>query len=359
MSGTLLHRVNRKWENASQPGVMNFRMFWELLNFFVDHPGYSIISYGVGGTEQGTSTPTAWLVWGSPPPMSENAWFVVNADNSSATLNGDGSRQWQAKFQVANSTPYADASGSDKGLDGTTGVVAVRLSPDGQWVGSATRDFLGVTSSPDLIWCTDAASDEDFNIHFCGDNETVIAVGQVVTGGYATPSYSYQRAAYIGETVRRNANHLKPEYLMAPNMRDATAAAAYPVCARFSNSTHQFSESSVIQNSFSLAADGSGVLQHKHAGMFRDTTSYDSFWGQSMDPEPWGGSYINMSVMFRQYYQEHNSILGQLRFFGLLSNMIAEGNLTGDGTVLSCGYSTTSRAGVGIPWPGSTVLPLF
>ena len=178
MSGTVQYRVNRKWQNFSQPGVMNFRMF------------------------------------------------------ASATLNGDGTRQWQVKFQVANSVPYADTSGSDKGLDGVTGVVSVRLSPDGGWVGSATRDFSAVVSSPDLRWSYDAASDEDFNLHLAGDNDTVVSVGQVVTNGFLVPNYAYQRAGYIGEIVRRNANHTKPEYLMAPYFADLTAAADYPVFKR-------------------------------------------------------------------------------------------------------------------------------
>lgn len=359
MSGTMFYRVNRKWENASQPGDMNFRMLWELLNFFADNPGYSIISYGEAGVEQGAGTPTAWLTWADPPPMAENAWFVVNADHSSATLNGDGSRQWQAKFQVANSTTYADASGSNKGLDGTTGVVAVRFSPDGGWVGAATRDFVAVTASADLIWATDAASDEDFNIHFAGDNETIVAIGQLGTGVYLSPNYTYQRAAYLGELARRNANHTKPEYMMAPHFRDSGAASDYPICARYNNDSNQFSEASIIRNSFSLAADGSEVTRHMHAGMHRDTTSYDSVWGQGMDPEPWSGSYVNIGIPIRQNHQEHNSLLGQLRFFSLLSNMIAEGNLTGNGTVLSCAQSTTSRAGVGFPWPGVTTFPLF
>lgn len=359
MSGTMLYRVNRKWENAGQPGDMNFRMFWELLTFFDDHPGYSIISYGEGAVEQGTSTPTAWLTWSDPPPMAENAWFVVTADNSSATLNGDGSRPWQAKFQVANSTTYADASGSDKGLDGTTGVVAVRFSPDGGWVGGATRDFVAVTDSPDLEWSFDASSDEDFNLHLAGDNETVAVVGQVGAGVFAAPNYALQRAGYLGEVARRNANHSKPEYLLAPNFRSTGGAADYPICGRYSNGSQQFSEASVILKSFSLAADGTEVLQHKHAGLFRDTASYDSFWQQNVDPEPWSGSYVSLGILLRQNYEEHNSLLGQLRFFGLLSNMIAEGNLTGSGSILSCGYNTTARAGVGFPWPGASTVPVF
>jgi hypothetical protein len=355
----MTYRLNRKWQNSAQPGDMNFRMFWELLNFFNDHAGYSIISYGEAGVEQGTSTPTAWLTWNDPPPMAENAWFVVRADNSSASLNGDGSRKWQAKFQVANGSAYADASGSDKGEDGTTGVVTVRLSPDGGWVGGATRDFVAVTDSGDLRWSFDAASDEDFNLHLAGDDDTIVAVGHVATGSYASPTYNYQRAGYIGQLARRNANHAKPEYLIAPVFRDSTGAADYPVCARHNNSSYQFSEASVLSNSFSLAADGSQVLQHKHAGLFRDTISYDAFWGQSFDPEPWGGSYIGFGCLVRQNYEDHNSLLGQLRFMVLLTNAIAEGNLTGAGSVLSCGYLTNTRAGVGFPWPGATTAPLF
>jgi hypothetical protein len=359
MSGVMTYRLNRKWQNSAQPGDMHFRMFWELLNFFNDHAGYSIVSYGEGATEQGTSTPTAWLTWNDPPPMAENAWFVVNADNSSATLNGDQSRQWQVKFQVANSAAYADTSGSDKGLDGSTGVVAVRMSPDGGWVGGATRDFVAVTASGDLRWSSDSAADEDFNLHLAGDDDTIVVVGQVVTGGYTTPNYSYQRAGYLGQLARRNSNHVKPELLVAPYFIDAAAAAAYPICARYNSSTHQFSEASAIPNSFSLAADGTPVEQHMFAGMHRDTTSYDSFWQINSDPEPWGGTTVKIGIPVRQNFEEHNSLLGQLRFFASLSNAISEGNLTGDGTTLSCGYNTAVRAGVGFPWPGNTTVPVF
>ena len=358
MSGVMQYRVNRVWQNSSQPGVMNFRMFWELLTFFAEHTGYSIISYGTGPTEQGTSTPTAWLTWNDPPPMGENAWFVVRADNSSATLNGDGSRQWQAKFQVSNSSPYADTSGSDKGMDGNTGLVAVRLSPDGGWVGGATRDFSAVVSSADLVWCTDAASDEDFNLHLAGDNETIVAVGQVVTNGATTPNYAYQRLAYIGELARRNANHTKPEYLIAPKFYDAGQTPTEPIIGRTDNADHFFSEASVIQNSFSLAADGSEVNQHMHAGLYRATGGYGSEFGRYAGTDPWSGEEIALAPLVRQNWQEHQSLLGQLRFFSLINAFVAEGNLFTD-NILSCGYNTIGSAGVGFPWPGPTTFPLF
>lgn len=357
MSGTMQYRVNRKWQNASQPGVMNFRMFWELMNFFEDHSGYSIVSYGTGATEEGFGTPAAWLAWNDPPPMGENAWFVVEATYSSATLNGDGSRQWQAKFQVANSVPYADTSGSDKGQDGVTGVVAVRLSPDGGWIGSATRDFVAVTSSGDLRWSYDAASDEDFNIHLAGDNETVVAVGQVVTNGFLTPNYAYQRAGYIGEIVRRNANHAKPEYLMAPYFADLTAAADYPVFKRDSDSTGMFHEASVIKNSFSLAADGTQVNQHMHGGLLRQG-SYGSNFGRYCGTDPWSGEEVAFSPLLRQNFQEHQSLLGQLRFFSLINAFVAEGNLFTE-NILSSGYNTIAWSGLGFPWPGASTFPLF
>jgi len=357
MSGTVQYRVNRKWQNSGQPGVVNFRMFWELLNFFDAHSAYSIISYGTGATEGGTGTPTAWLTWNDPPPMGENSWFVVRADLSSATLNGDGTRQWQVKFQVANSVAYADTSGSDKGLDGVTGVVAVRLSPDGGWVGGVTRDFVAVVDSGDLRWSSDAASDEDFNIHFAGDNETVVAVGQLATGVYASPNYGYQRLGYIGELTRRNANHPKPEYLIAPYFVDAGGAASYPVFGRGSNTNEMFSEASVIQNSFSLAADGSAVNQHMHGGLYR-ATSYISEFGRYCGTDPWSGEEVAFSPLVRQYWNEHQSLLGQLRFVSLINAFVAEGNLFTD-NILSCGYNTTGRSGLGFPWPGATTFPLF
>lgn len=357
MGGTMQYRINRKWENATQPGVVNFRMFWELLNFFNDLTNFSIISYGEALVEQGTSTPTAWLTWNDPPPMGENAWFVVRANLSSATLNGDGTRQWQAKFQVANSVPYADASGSDKGEDGTTGIVTVRLSPDGGWVGGATRDFVAVTASQDLRWSFDAASDEDFNLHLAGDDDTVVAVGQLGTGVYAAPNYAWQRGGYIGQLARRNASHLKPEYLIAPYFADLSAAADYPVVGRGSDTTHIFHEASVIKNSFSLAADGSPVNQHMHAGLFR-ASSYHTWFGRYAITDPWSGEEVAFSPLVRQNWEEHQSLLGQLRMWTLISSLVAEGNLFAD-NILSCAYATITYSGVGFPWPGPTIFPLF
>jgi hypothetical protein len=339
---------------------MNNGIFSELLFFLNDHPDMTFISYGEAGVEQGTSAPLAWLAWDQTgsPPWAENAWFVIRADKGSIDLTGDGSRQWQLKVQVSNLAAYADASGINYGENGNIGRVVCRFSPDGGWVGGGTRDFVAVTASGDMLFSEDTASDEDFNLHLAGDNETIVSYGQLKTG-LTTPDYRYGRAGYFGQIVRRSANHLKPEYAMVPRMIDATESAIRPICSRINSANYQFAtnySATQVRSTFSIAADDDPVEFHHHAGLF--ALGSDEFQ-QDMDPDPWTGEIEQVGCMIRQREGIHQSLLGQLRHFSLISNAIVEGNLTGDGTVYSCGYSTGSYVGVGFPWPGSGTAPLF
>lgn len=352
MSGTIIFRENIVWLNATAPGYTHHRLFWELLKFFDDHPNVDIISWGTGGVEGGTTTPVAWLTWAAPVPWSNNSWFVVESQKASASLNGDGSRQWQARFQVANSAPFADCSGVAHGDEGTTGVLLVRFSPDGGWNG-ATRTFAGVTASENLRVSFDAAANKDLRMHITGDDDTVVVYCQLCSG----VDYRKGRLLHIGETVRRNSNLPKPEVAISGHFRANDENSLYPSCSRMSGSAGAFYSYSAIPSdqSFCLNADGTACHGLAIGGHSNNVESFQKGTGT----DRWTTEAEVLVPLVRQRQDPHNSIIGQLRLVWLLNNIVAEGSLTADGNIISVGYDPATNAGVGIPWPGAGTFPIF
>jgi hypothetical protein len=350
------------------------RLFAELLAFFDDHANFSIISYGTAKVETGTVTPAAWKAWAETDgsgavPFADNSWFVVQADKASATLNGDGSRQWQAKFQVTTTTGFDDCNVADvehgSGTEGDLWSLFVRFSPDGSWVGSGTLDFVAVTAS-DNMYAADFGGgsplgDYDFLLHVIGDDDTIIWVAQADDNPPvpALPNYDLQRFGYLGEMVRRSSAHAKPELaIIAPilrsggyRLRKGSNEAASSVF-----SDPRYGGSAVP--SFSLGADGSPVLRHMTWAAANNVSANDDLlWNGA--PDPWTGDAEFIGIMIRQNHEEHNSLLGQLRLIEAAGEYVTEGNLWGDGTRLAVGDDTATRGGLAVPWPGSTTLPIF
>jgi hypothetical protein len=369
MSGVMQFRVNKVWEDSVQNSIGIARFFAEMLAFFADHLEFDIISYGTGKSETGTSTPTSWKTWADSDgsgtvPFSDNSWFVVEAQNASASLNGDGSRQWQAKFQFTSTTGFDDCNYADveygSGTEGTYHRLMVRFSPDGGWVAGTTLDFTSVTASDNLQIADADFNDSrvDFGLHMIGDDDTIIWVAQLMTYGGTLPTYSLQRFGYLGETVRRNSNHTKPELAIVGT---AIYNAGYVLGREWDEpSTRIFNSPQQGSNipSFSLDSDGNVVDKH----MFwcgHNTTGADSDILFTGADDPWTSETEYIGILVRHDDGEHNSIIGQLRIIEIADSYKSEGNLWGDGTRLSVGYQTSTKGGLAVPWPGSGTSPLF
>lgn len=370
MSGTMQNRLNRTWFNSTQDRKGIHRLFAEFLAYFDDHPEFAIIASGTAKvqTEATGNAPVAWKAWADSDgsgavPFADNAWFVVAALKASADLSGGGTRQWQAKFQFTDTTGFDDCNVADNdyGYENVFQSLCVRFSPDGGWVGTGTLDFVAVTASDNLRVAdfTRLTGSQDFQIHFIGDDDTMLWVAQSTQAVAAFPRYDIQRLGYLGETIRRNANHLKPELALIADMRHLGGW----VLRKGSNevATAIFSDplyggSSVP--SFSLGADDTGVIRHMSwCGANRMSADYDLLWNGLADH--WSGDAEFLAITVRQNHEEHNSILGQLRLISAAANYVDAGKLWGDGTRLSVGHATATRGGLAVPWPGSTTLPIF
>jgi hypothetical protein len=373
MSGDMEHRENRSWLDATQTGHTLDRLFGEFLAFFADHPEYDIISYGTAKVETGTTTPATWLAWANTDgsgavPWSENSWFVVEAQKASATLNGDGTRQWQAKFQVANATGFDDCNVADTAYlhEADTGVLCVRFSPDGGWVGSGTLDFSAVVASDNYRIADVPAANCAFYLHIAGDNDTVGWVGQIDNDGQL-PNYLRQRMGVIGEIVRRSSGHTKPELLIVTRMIDAIGTTAHDLGKGVGEGDRLVFDSPAGSGgvpSFSLAADGTALENHRIDGAtpgahilnaHHDGTTNDIMFATG--PDPWSGDDEVMAILVRQAQSSHNSVLGQLRLFGSCDERILAGAVLGDGSYLSVGKDTNTDGGIAFVWSGE--VPLF
>lgn len=368
MSGDMQFRENRSWVNSTQDRKGIHRLFAEFLAYFANHQEFDIISYGTAKVETGTSVPASWLAWANTdgsgvPPMADNSWFVAQAQKASATLNGDGSRPWEAKFQFTDITGFDDCNVADVDYSGEGNVqrMYVRFSPDGGWVGSGTLDFVAVTASVNLQVAdfTRVTGQLDFQIHFIGDDDTIIWVAQAAQSVAGFPIYANQKLGYLGEIVRRYSNHLKPELAIIADMRWTGGWALKKGSneyntAIFNNPRYNGSD----VPSFSLGADGTEVTRHMcWCGANNLAADYDLLWNGSADH--WTGDAEFLAIKVRQNHEEHNSLLGQLRLIQAAANYVSEGNLWGDGTRLSCGAETSIRGGLAVPWPGPTTSPLF
>lgn len=371
MSGNLEFRVNRSWYASIQANVSPYRLLAEILAFFDDHPNYSIISYGTGKVETGVITPTTWKAWAESDgsgvcPFGDNSWFVVEAQKASASLNGDGSRKWQAKFQCTTVTGFDDCNVADvehgAGTEGNDWSLYVRFSPDGGWVGAGTLDFVAVTASDNMLVIDDYASGRhcDWAIHLIGDDDTVIWVANGVEPGQVIPNYNNQKFGYLGEVVRRNSGQTKPELAIVSYLHYYGSGwdlgKGYNEVATIIFNSQTYGGTTVP--SFSLAADGSGVTRHNFWSD-KDTGGANTdllFNGAS---DPWTGEDEFMGIVAKQDETSHRSILGQLRLIEAAGNHIVEGQLFGDGTRLSVGKNTATQGGLAVPWPGSTTLPIF
>jgi hypothetical protein len=365
------YRLNKVWTDSVQTGFGIMKLFAEILAFFDDHPEFTIISYGTAKVETGVITPATWKAWADTDgagacPFADNSWFTVEAQKASADLGGGGSRQWQAKFQVTRTTGFDDCNVADtehgSGTEGELYVLMARFSPDGGWVGSGTLDFVAVTASDNMYvgdydWSFGALN---HRIHLIGDDDTIIWVAQAAETAVSLPNYGYQKFGYLGETIRRNANHTKPELAIIATLNrtgaghDLKKGSNEAVTAIFNDPRYN----GTTCPSFSIGADNTEVLQHMFASS-QNTLGANADLLFNGGPDPWTGDDEFLGIKARQNYEEHNSVLGQLRLIEAAGNHVSEGALFGDGTRLSVGEGTVTRGGLAVPWPGVTTSPIF
>lgn len=351
MSGDLQYRVNRSWANVTQPNISHFRYFWEYLNFINSHPNFSIIAYGTGALQQGTSTPTAWLSWDDPPPMASNAWFVFRADNASIGLNGLGNYRWECKIQVADETEFDDPSGNDYGKESdANGIICSRLSAKGGWNGGSL-DFApsgGEDSGDNNALFKGKAI--DFYSHIVGDDDTMFWLGRP-----GIPDFHRQRGGYLGMTVRRNSSILNPCISMVgaiSTAAEATYGEDSHIC-KDTGTSHQFSFGSSSNSrwpTYHLSRDN--ITAIKGGGKIRLNT-WNKEIVQNMGTFKATSEELILSMRISEYStpDDHN-VLGQLRLIGSCGIIIGEGVVFGTNSDwMQIGHAPGTYGGIAMRWP--------
>jgi len=350
MSGDLQYRINRSWLDSTQTNVAHKHFFWDFLNFINDHTAMNIIAYGTAAVQQGSSAPTAWLTWDDPPPMSDNAWFVFEANLASEYLNSSGTMKWQCKIQVADESSFDDPSGNDYGKEGdANAIVCSRLSVDGGW-SSGTLDFEPVStaeaSDNHSIFRTKSL---DYYSHFIGDNDTLWWTGRPSVG-----SFSQNRGGYLGMLNRRSVNILKPCISMVGTI-SGSAEGSYGedshICKDTSNS-HQFSylTSNIQWPSYNLARDGITALDG--TGKLR-IEPWNVEVLQNMGTHKWANESYVLGMLVAEYVVPDNcNVLGELRLIGACSIAHSEGTIFGtDSDYMQIAHSPGTYGGIAMQWP--------
>lgn len=358
MSGDIRYRLNRLWLNSTQASVANFVFFWEMLKFFQAHSGFSFVAYGEATSQLGVTPPSSWLDWNltSSPPMNEQAWFIVQADNSSQYLDGSGSRQWQLKFQVANGVGFDDCSGHDYGWEGTSGLVACRLSPGGGWKPSAL-DFDDTTEPASNNMACHFQNFADFAVHVVGDDDTVWWYGRA---GSSYPHYT-ARGGYVGQLKQRDKNIIRPEFAYVGLVYGAGASPAHAaIIGKFESTSYAFANGAGQWHSYSLDPDGLGKKDgtgNKHVLM-----TWNPNIISSLPNDRWTNEKTVLPIVVRENVStEAYSVIGEMRLIRCDNGADAQGSRTGDNNGYYQMAENTYRAskgGVLMPWD-PLVTPLF
>jgi hypothetical protein len=350
MSGDLQYRVNRSWLDSTQANVAHKHFFWDFLHFINDHVSMNIIAYGTGTTQEGSSTPTSWLTWDDPAPMSSNAWFVFEANLASEYLNASGSLKWQCKIQVADESSFDDPSGSDYGKEGdSNAIVCLRLSVDGGW-NSGTLDFEPIsgsgTGNNHAIF---KVKNIDYYCHFIGDNDTLWWTGRPSIG-----TFSQNRGGYLGIINRRTSDIVKPCISMVGAISNAVEA-SYGEDAHICKDTsfnHQFSYGATNSQwpSHHLATDG--LTSIDGTGKLR-LESWNVEILQNMGVYKYTNESYVLRILLAEYVVPDNcNVLGELRLIGACGIGHGEGTLFGtDNDYMQIAHSPDTFGGIAMQWP--------
>jgi hypothetical protein len=357
MSGDYITKENIIWLNATQANVAPFRFFQKWVQYINSKPNFTVLGYGTGASQTGTTLPSSWLLWDgvTAPPFSDQDWFVFRADKASTLLNGNGNYQWEAKIQVANTNgvALADCSGSPYGLtDDQT--VAIRCAPHGGWAGPGTLDFVP-TDGSDIsnnyaMYYEDGL---DFYLHILGDDDTIR------WAGIAGPlDYDFERGGSIGMVNPRDSETGDPFVMIVG--RVCVTAPSTGRLAKFakgpSTSDHFYTQTSrsapaLGWPAFMLDKDGlTGKTAYKicqlgddwarNCGKYRYTTpNKDLLWQMRIGIWEAPDSY---------------QIVGGLRYISAINGSRAEGVVFGanaDQIQLSNSTDAASHGGIAVKWP--------
>ncbi len=288
--------------------------------------------------------------------MAEQAWFVVQADNSSEYLDGSGSRQWQLKFQVANGVGFDDCSGHNYGWEGTTALVGARLSPGGGW-NATGLDFDDTTEPASNTLACNFQNSSDFGLHIVGDDDTLWWYGRA---GASLPHYT-ARGGYIGQLQRRSKAITRPEFAYVGLLYGAGPAAAHAaVIGKYESTSYAFRNGAGQWHSYSLDPDGLGSKDgnnDKHLLMTWDPSFIagipDDHWNEEATVLP---IVVNENVSPSAY-----SVIGEMRLIRCDNGAVAQGSRVGDDNEYYQMAENTYRAtkgGILMPW-NSSVTPSF
>lgn len=366
MSGDFVHRVNITWTN---PWYITADIcWWEFMQFFYDHPGFSFVAYGEGKTQLGTEPPASWLantirVSGSRP-WGQNAWFVVQADNASNDLNGGGTNIWQAKFQQAYTVGFDDCNIADINYDweGTTSCVCVRASAFGGWDESLLDFAPSGGEARSRNFNIYQGSNNVLGLDIIGDDDTIFWRGTAVVSGGSLASLgpARSRGGYIGMLLRKNAD-VNPFLFVAGRIYNETANTGYRSvnwCYDNNNSNYSFRSTYVVWDgmtmsyswpSYSVGKNGNVVRTHRVETF--PVTDISRMSRTSL------GEIINWGMRVAQWYPPDDyEIIGQLRFLGRIGNQYAHGVRYGDNLEwLQFAYLGNTNTGVGMKWPEGIV----
>lgn len=366
MSGTFQSRVNRYWD-ASTLAIAPAVFFWEWLSFVNDHPGMSFVGYGTGKTPSGTTPPAEWFNWDPEttpsPPMGSNSWFVFQADNADALLDGGGSNPWQVKIQMTLSSGFDDCNVADTsyGEEGQTYVVCIRVSPGAGWDNVTALDFspVGGEAVSDNFNIFQESSDGKFVIDFVGDDDTLLWKGACFDGTMAAEAKMRSRGGYLGMLQRRSSAIVNPFLLTAGRIYDTTAMSGRDaIISCNTTSSYQFSPtSSLFGNgtrwpSFSLWDDSSIAVEiHQHDLWDNETKNRVAIDRST-------GETVVLGILVGQFEEANNrmAIIGEYRYLGATAYDYAQHAVVGDDeNWIQIAYDVPTYPGVLMRWPAGTV----
>ena len=334
--------------------------------FVYNHPTFTILAYGEGTSQLGTSLPASWIAWDgiTSPPMNNQAWFVFEATNGSVIQNGDGTYAWQSKIQVVNDATvlFSDCSGINYGLTTEDQLVAIRTSPHGGWAGPGTLDF-NPSSGSDISdnYAMFYEDGIDFHLHIFGDDDMFSWYG---IGG-ASISYSLARGGYCGIVNRRDDQVDDPFVLSVGRISDdAASTGRRAIWAKGSSSSSQFetilsaSTPSSGWPTYTLSRDGLTEINDykidqygdywcKACGKFQfSTPAEDITWAMIIGMWESPNNYQELGELLYWYAVDDSS--GEGIVFGTDSDYIQLANNT----------DALARGGIAVKWPAG-VVPAF
>ena len=374
MSGDIQYRVNRYFtrKKTTYNGICIDALFWEFMQFFADHPGFSFVGYGTGKSQLGEEPPSAWLDFDpyttDVVPWGGNSWFVVNADLAANELDGSGDQQWQAKFQVSGlGVAFDDCNVANVNYwwEGTANILCCRPSVRGGW-DETTLDFSPVGGEdPGYNFVLSYNDGYDvFAIDIIGDNDTVFWRGACCASDIVSQGPPRSRGGYLGLVRRRFVEVDYPFIFAAGRMYDETANAGYRAtnhCADVNNTYYAWKREYVIWKgadqvgsggawpAHSLWIDGSRCYQHQ-----LDTWGkhYYNYFQRDVDDDD-----INYAIKVAQYESPNRyAILGELRLVAKVGQQYDHGVRYGDSNEwLQIAYGALNYSGIGMKWPAGTV----